>query len=521
MGSEDSIGADSIDWARRHIEKHGDTDIFPVPFEYETLPAAWAEIREDLGALNLSSFSARGCLTFLVPKAELGFRVAHQLDPLDAIIYTALAYEIGENIESARIPVEKNVACSYRISPTPCGDFFPRDNGWESYSEQSLNLAIDNEYVLHADITDFYNQIYHHRLQSALEQAGVAPQRAVNVERFLGRYTAKQSQGIPVGPSASHVLAEACLNDVDHTLLDKRYEFTRYIDNYRIFGGDRVSGLMALHDLTDYLHAAHRLSIQDSKTRIERTECLLSRLREDPELKEQEEKERAIEEIMTGIRENAGYVTEIQEIDDADLNRELGKRLGSLLEEALVQRPVKYGMIRHVLRSAQAMRVRTLYPIVLKNLESLIPVFRDVCTYFVKTLSGERSRAREVGSHLLDVARNSDYAWCAYVRIWVLHLFQLRPALADYSEAAALARLAETSLGIRPMALLARAYEKVHWVRERKERIDNLSPWDRRAVIWAGSILPGAERRKWLDLLKDDTTDLLERAVVLHLKSRG
>ena len=280
MSGKDCIEGDFIGWARTHIQKHGDTDIFPVPFEYETLSADWAQIRGKLEDEDLASYKVRGCLTFVVPKAECGFRVAHQLDPLDAILYTALAREIGETIENSRIAVERKIACSYRIDPTSGGDFFPRDNGWESYSEQSSDLAIGHKYVLHADISNFYNQIYHHRLQGALEQSGVSAQRAENVERFLGKFTARQSQGIPVGPSASHILAEACLNDVDRTLVDKGYRFTRYIDNYRIFTSDRAAGLNALHDLTDYLHTAHRLSIQDSKTWIEVVECLWSRIGE-------------------------------------------------------------------------------------------------------------------------------------------------------------------------------------------------------------------------------------------------
>ena len=342
---------------------------------------------------------------------------------------------------------------------------------------------------------------------------------AENVERFLGKFTARQSQGIPVGPSASHILAEACLNDVDRTLVDKGYRFTRYIDNYRIFTSDRAAGLNALHDLTDYLHTAHRLSIQDSKTWIEVVECLWSRIGEDPELKEQEEKERAIEEIIRDMKEDAGYEIEIKEIADAEINRKLGERLGSLLEEALLQRSVKYGMVRHVLRRAQAMRLRSLYPIVLDNLEKLVPVLRDVCRYFLQTLPNREDKAREVGSRLLELARKSDYAWCAFVQMWVLHFLQTKPVAADYSDACELAASAERSLGIRPMALLARAYARVHWVREQKERINSMSPWERRAVIWAGGILPRDERRSWLEFLKSDTNDVLERAIAVHLLS--
>ena len=205
---------------------------------------------------------------------------------------------MSESIELGRVAREKRVACSYRIEPTESGDFFPSDNGWRSYYEQSRTLSRKRQYVLHVDIAAFYNQIYHHRLQGALEGVGITAERSANIERFLGQFTARQSQGIPVGPAASHVLAEACMNDVDQYLMDENYEFTRYVDNFRVFVDDRRTAIQALHDLIQYLHSAHRLAIQDSKTHFEPTADFMSSRLEDPETKEDERRERVIEDLI-------------------------------------------------------------------------------------------------------------------------------------------------------------------------------------------------------------------------------
>jgi addiction module HigA family antidote len=44
----------------------------------------------------------------------------------------------------------------------------------------------------------------------------------------------------------------------------------------------------------------------------------------------------------------------------------------------------------------------------------------------------------------------------------------------------------------------------------------NHGPWDRRAIIYAGSILPSGEKGPWLGLVEENAEDPLERAVAQH-----
>ena len=330
-------------------------------------------------------------------------------------------------------------------------------------------------------------------------------------------FTARQSQGIPVGPTASHILAEACLNDVDQLLLDEGYKFTRYADNFRIFVDDRRTSVEALQHVIYYLYTAHRLSIQDSKTRFESTDEFRSSRLEDPAQKEAEESEQVIEDLIHQVRQASGY--EDIGIDDLgeDADKELRNVLKDLFGEALQSRPVKYGMLRHLLRRAKSMRTNVLHTDVLGNLELLIPVFRDVCIYLLATFPKIRNRARSVGDRLLTIAQQSDFS-CTFVRMWALHVLATKPSASKYEDAVALARSSEGELGIRPMALLARAFKKTHWIRGRKERVMDLPPWDRRAVIYAGQILPAHERTHWLRMISN-RGDVLDKAIAIRLLS--
>ena len=39
---------DSLDWALAHVLRFGDTDVFPVPFEYDAIEYDWANVKASL-----------------------------------------------------------------------------------------------------------------------------------------------------------------------------------------------------------------------------------------------------------------------------------------------------------------------------------------------------------------------------------------------------------------------------------------------------------------------------------------
>ena len=193
--------------------------------------------------------------------------------------------------------------------------------------------------------------------------------------------------------------------------------------------------------------------------------------------------------------------------------------LTRLFEDALKSTEVRTGMIQYLLRRARSIRSPVLHQIVLDNLESFIAVFRDVCRYFLSTLPTDPGEARTVGDRFMDFARNSDYS-CEFVCMWVLHMIQEKPGMAEYREADALAEQFQHELGVRPRALLAKAFQKVAWVRQQKETVMSLSPWDRRAVIYAADVLPDDERSHWLRGIKR-RGDTLEATIASYLLSRS
>ena len=113
----DNLQPASLAWALAHVRRFGDTDIFPLPFEYECLAHDWKSVGSFLAGVDLTDYKIRPDSPVMVIKPGGGFRAATQLDPLDHLLYTAAIYEAAELIEKARVPADQRIAVR-----TECAD---------------------------------------------------------------------------------------------------------------------------------------------------------------------------------------------------------------------------------------------------------------------------------------------------------------------------------------------------------------------------------------------------------------
>lgn len=519
----DTLTPSALDWALKHIDRFGDTDLLPVPFEYEAIAHAWGWLRDELAALDLAQYRIGSAQRYLVPKPSAGFRVVAQLDPIDAIVYTAMIYEIAEAIEKARVPAERKIACSYRVSLDGAGAFFRPDNGWPTYHERSRSAALDVDVkaIVVADIGDFYNQIYHHRLENALDDAAVPKDRRESIIGFLSQLTATQSRGIPVGPYASILLAETCLNDVDGFLLRKGYPHTRYVDDFRIFCQSRRHGVQALHDLTEYLYTSQRLSLVPGKTRIRTVANFLKYDLHDPAEDEEAGHWSIVEQTLEALSAatTPGYGGDVQDtpLDETMLNQTARQNVRDLFVECVTTRPLNLGLARHLLRRATQLRTNVLLSTAMSHLDVLAPVLRDLVRY-LRIAIPRKKKGAPYGATLLAYVAASEFADIPYVHLWFLELFRLRPDIVQSDLALRAAESAAPLIGLRMTALLAREFRQGDWVRNQKEIWRNHRDWDRRAILASAAILPKDERQHWLGMIQG-TSSGLDRAVAQYIAS--
>jgi hypothetical protein len=84
----------------------------------------------------------------------------------------------------------------------------------------------------------------------------------VLVKKLIGNIMNRDSYGIPVGPYASRLLAEALLIDVESSLQSQGVDFVRWVDDYSIFCRTEYEAQSVLFSLGEWLFSKHGLTLQ-------------------------------------------------------------------------------------------------------------------------------------------------------------------------------------------------------------------------------------------------------------------
>ncbi len=122
---------------------------------------------------------------------------------------------------------------------------------WYLIEQQSIELALKYEYVLHTDIADCYGSIYTHTIPWAIHTQSCAKRnRGINlignkIDKYLQAMSYGQTNGIPQGSVLMDFIAEIVLGYADLKLSSRieenkinDYEIIRYRDDYRIFSNN-------------------------------------------------------------------------------------------------------------------------------------------------------------------------------------------------------------------------------------------------------------------------------------------
>jgi hypothetical protein len=491
---------DSLEFAKEHISKYYDSDFFPKAMEFEAIWHNWDEVKSELTAKNIQKLQVYPPRSLPAKKPEIGFRIVHQLDPLNSIVYTALAHQVAPAVEAARIPENHNVACSYRIKLSN-DSFFGSGNGYDNFLINTEKLAGDYSFVLTTDISDFYNQIYLHRLNNAIEFSN-DELKAVgdDIENFLTKLNSKTSQGIPVGPAASVIMAEAILIDVDSFIQERDFHHTRYVDDFRIFSNSKRQLTKILQDLTYYLYENHRLSLSPRKTEIMGSrEFLDSRVHNDFQLEKIK--------IFKDLKRLNPYTGEVEtyEIEVEDKEELLKERLLEISKRLLEFKYIDLGISRNVIRKARYNKITEISNILLENISFFAPVINDLMLYIFEITNDEFiAKNCEVFENII----NSEFMDNALCKIWLeWYLSQFK----DYQANATIKAFLYNSKNTYCQAQTAVQGKNLNWIRERKTSLYNYGDWGRRAVIFGASILPGDERRNWLKLLINTSPIIMDR----------
>lgn len=498
--------------AIRNVIRHGDTDIFPFPFESLMFRDKETECISLLESIHRDFDDwihqrPPEVLESLAQVGYTGFRWAAQIEPFWNVYYLALVISIAEEIEQAREPLARNTVFSYRYEWQEDEAKLFRDSTWYRFRQHGYAAAENCEYVVVTDIADFYPRVYHHRLENALRRlpnVGDTPKRLTTL---LMQFSRNVSYGLPIGGPASRVLAELALADVDTHLSRQKIRFCRYADDYCIFCANKSEAYSTLVALSQRLFV-EGLVLQKRKTKIMKA----SEFREitrilDPV--QTEDSTATDEQRLLGISIQFDPYSDnpeedyellcaaVREIDVIGiLSREIAK---TAIDSTVAKQAVT--AIRALSNEAKPRAILTLLDS--RNLSTLSPVFVSVMR-LIRDLHSELDKVNRERVHeaLLNVFDEQSDLISVELNL-AYYIQALASTQSSRSEEVLIELFTKSSAPLirRLIILVMSRWKCYYWLSDIKRKYSTLTEWEKRAVI-LGSYCLGDEGKHWREFAK-------------------
>jgi len=486
----------SLEWAVDFVQAHSDGDLFPKVLEVEAVAAEKAHFVGQVAGADLGTFPPGSCRRFIVPKDEVSYRQATQLDPQDSIILSALVFQYGQQIEDLRLPATR--VFSYRFDPTLPDGLYSSKTAWNNFWTTAESCAAKYSHILYCDIADFYNQIYHHTVENQLISAGLPNQAVKWIIGLLESTTAGVSRGVPVGPHPIHLIAEATLIPVDNSLVSAGIRFIRYADDIIVFCKSGREAKTALSTIATVLDKQQRLTLQRHKTKFyEPSEFrhICAQMIEDRPINSDEKSLLAIIKKYSG---GDPYKTiSFSQVSAADWAAISPESIRNVIEEYIAADPVDYIRLRWFYRRLAQIGHPGAIEVSLEHLDALGPCFSNICFYLASVQSVPPKAWKRVGSKLLKLLRTPEVKSSEYFRLLVLSLFTRNEHINHFTRLHKLFQSSDAFVR-REVILAARMNGALDWVRELKEGYPSMDPWQQRAMLFAIAGLAKDERKYFI-----------------------
>ncbi|MEA2725855.1 MAG: hypothetical protein QOF70_330 [Acetobacteraceae bacterium] len=494
------ISEASVRRAINHLGSFGDTDLFPRLPEMRCFLERPGTVAKDCKSLNIGQYMPVGVVETLTPKSWLGFRIAHQLTASDNVIYLAALLDCAPNLESARLPNDGNEAFAYRFSEGESLRIFEPARGyhqWLAYLSEfagPANPFAEDRPAVATDISDFYQRIYFHRIENVLQDAGCPKGPSDLVKKIIKTTRARQSYGLPVGSTASRLLAECLLNDTDMLLKNMGVKSTRFVDDFRIAVPAGMEAHSILCRLAEHLMVTEGLSLNVTKTKVTTVKEI-----------ERSSKTR-LQDVFTSaeMEKMHAFITLSYGDDDESQDEDIitnpfisAELLLEKLDEIGDKKGIDLSVFKAVLRALRFLPGIDAVRLLGKHADLLYYVPREFCLALSAASKQDNFPVELVKGRVIELLTMSPYSDLAYVRSWLLNLFvdgTLPVLLSDWQSYDFNKSVIErrSHFFFRGLAN-DRAY-----FRALKTQLGSLSEWDKPAALMAGMCLPFDEYKNWL-----------------------
>lgn len=507
-----------------NIIAHGDTDIFPFPVENLLFNDLKTETLDLLEKVHLSFDDYLSQYPVLHERTLQavgyhGFRYGTQIDPLWNAYLLALVISIADDIEAARIAVDKKKVFSYRYSYDKDKKYlFNRTHNWSEFNQRAVELAEKSSVVLKCDISNFYPSVYHHRIENALRKATNNTESVRRILKLLSKISKGVSYGLPVGGPAARILSELLLNRVDRLLLSEGIEFCRYADDYVIFTDSVEEAYGNLIYLCEKLAENEGLAIQKSKTQIMTSNEFLA-------LSEFGNTNDSIDENIQAdnflkLRLFYDPYSPTADEDYDELKSELEKfdivgMLGKEISKSRINQALTRRLINSVKYLSPEQRKAAIFSLFGQrdesktNLDVLYPVFPSVmllCRAIINDLDDESRDL--IFEDLRELLISESYI----TKVPINLMYAVRILAHDNSEEADFALIKvykdQNNPIITSEIILAMAqHDSDYWISDKLKSFSSLSRWEKRSLLISSFIL-GDEGQHWRDKVKGELPEI-------------
>lgn len=491
------LSGDAVGWAVDFVQIHSDGDLFPKIIEMNAISDSKDQFVALIEGKDLSQFSPGACRRFIVPKDEISYRQATQLDPQDSIILTSIIYQYGIGIENRRL--NNDIVFSYRFSPDINYGLYSTKNSWNDFWLKVYDKSSCYKNVLYCDIADFYNQIYHHIIENQLIESGFPNQETKWIINLLESTTAGVSRGVPIGPHPIHLLAEAAMIPIDNSISTQGLEFLRYADDIVIFCDSEKSAKAALAKIALILDKQQRLMLQRHKTKIYNSEefsIICKTMIEDRPISTEED------EILQIIKKYSGgdpYRTmTYNEISKEDWEHITEDIIRDIIYDYINQKEVDYIRLRWFYRRLAQIGHPGAIEVSLNEISKLSPCFANICAYLASVQSIDEARWKYIGGKLLELLESDEVLNNEFFRLSILSLFTKNKYINHFSILVNKYPSSESFVK-REILLAATQNSAYDWLREQKENYPSMDPWQKMAFVYGISGLPKDEKKYFLN----------------------
>ena len=408
-----------------------------------------------------------------------------------------VVHQFGQGIEDRRLP--SNRVFSYRFAPNAQHGLYASQTAWNNFWTAAHARSSICSAVLYCDISDFYNQIYHHTVENQLSESGFPNQATKWVIKLLESTTAGVSRGVPIGPHAVHLVAEATLIPIDNSMDSGGLNFLRYADDILVFCHAEKAAKHAVGTIASILDKQQRLTLQRHKTRFFKPNQFRSFCAEMIEDRPISRDEDTLLKLIKRYSGGNPYKTvSYDAISPEDWETITDEIIRGIIREYIDKGGVDYIRLRWFYRRLAQIGHPGAIDVSLDELDRLGPCFANICSYLASVQAIEADRWKEIGTRLLALLDSDEVSTNEYFRLSILSLFS-RNAYIDHFAALASRFQGSDPYVRREIFLAAKTNNATDWLREYKESFQSMDPWQRMAFLYCCSRFPRDEKRYFIN----------------------